>query len=50
MNSLTQQIEARAREIGFHAVGIATIDPHDTQASAQRLQQWLALGYQANIA
>jgi epoxyqueuosine reductase len=50
MNSVTQQIEARAREIGFHAVGIAAIDPHATQASAQRLQEWLALGYQADMA
>ncbi|MFM2305233.1 MAG: hypothetical protein RLZZ135_2646 [Cyanobacteriota bacterium] len=48
--SLTQQIEARAREIGFHAVGIAAIDPDDTLASNQRLQEWLALGYQADMA
>ncbi|WP_295614069.1 tRNA epoxyqueuosine(34) reductase QueG [Chamaesiphon sp. GL140_3_metabinner_50] len=49
-NDLAQQIEARAREIGFHAVGIANIDPLTTQAAATRLQEWLALGYQADMA
>ena len=50
MNDLTQQIKDRAREIGFHAVGIANIDPHSTQAAATRLQEWLSLGYQADMA
>ncbi len=50
MNSISKQIETRAREIGFHAVGIAKIDPTTTQPSAQRLQEWLALGYQADMA
>jgi epoxyqueuosine reductase len=50
MKDLTQQVEDRAREIGFHAVGIASIDPNDTQAAATHLQEWLAQGYQADMA
>ena len=37
MNDLKQQIEDRARAIGFHAVGIASIDPHSTHTAATRL-------------
>ena len=47
--NISQQIEAQAREIGFHAVGIAKIDPTATQASSQHLQEWLAQGYQADM-
>jgi epoxyqueuosine reductase len=50
MKDLTQQVEDRAREIGFHAVGIASIDPSDTQSAATRLKEWLAQGYQADLA
>jgi epoxyqueuosine reductase len=50
MKELTQQIADRAREIGFHAVGFAAIDPDATQTAANRLQQWLSLGYQADMA
>jgi epoxyqueuosine reductase len=50
MNDRTKQIEDRAHEIGFHAVGIAAIDPNITQTAANRLQEWLSLGYQANMA
>jgi epoxyqueuosine reductase len=50
MNDLTQQVEDRAREIGFHAVGIAAIDPNTTHTAAQRLQEWLSQGYQAEMA
>lgn len=50
MNDLTQQIEDRAREIGFHAVGIASIDPNSTHTAATRLQEWLSWGYQAEMA
>jgi epoxyqueuosine reductase len=50
MNDLAQQIEDRARAIGFHAVGIASIDPNATQTAANRLQEWLSLGYQADMA
>jgi epoxyqueuosine reductase len=50
MNDLTQPIKDRAHAIGFHAVGIASIDPNATQAAATRLQEWLSLGYQADMA
>ena len=50
MNDRTQQVKERAREIGFHAVGIAAIDPITTHTAAQHLQEWLALGYQADMA
>jgi epoxyqueuosine reductase len=50
MTSISHQIEAQAREIGFHAVGIAKIDRTSTQTSAQHLQEWLAAGYHADMA
>jgi epoxyqueuosine reductase len=50
MKDLAQQIEDCARAIGFHAVGIASIDPNATQTAANRLQEWLSLGYQADMA
>jgi epoxyqueuosine reductase len=50
MNDITQKIKDRAREIGFHAVGIASIDSHATQVAATHLQEWLSLGYQAEMA
>ena len=50
MNDLKQQIEDRARAIGFHAVGIASIDPSSTHTAATRLQEWLSWGYQAEMA
>ena len=49
MNDLKQQIEDRARAIGFHAVGIASIEPNSTHTAATRLQEWLSLGYQAEM-
>jgi epoxyqueuosine reductase len=50
MNDRTKQIEVFAREIGFHAVGIAAINPDHTKIAADRLQKWLDLGYQADMA
>ncbi len=50
MDSLSVQIKAQAATIGFHAVGIAAIDPTSTQTAAARLQEWLTLGYQADMA
>lgn len=43
------QIKQQALEIGFHKVGIASADA-DTQLSVERLQAWLSLGYQADMA
>jgi epoxyqueuosine reductase len=50
VTSTSHQIEAQAREIGFHAVGIAKIDRTSTQTSAQHLQDWLAAGCHADMA
>ncbi len=50
MTAIDQQIKARAQEIGFHAIGIATIDPHSTGTSSHHLQDWLAAGYHADMA
>lgn len=43
------QVKQRALELGFHKVGIATVDK-DNQVDIQRLQAWLELGYQADMA
>ncbi len=45
--ALAQQIKQKARNLGFHKVGIATLadwTPND------RLQRWLAAGYHADMA
>lgn len=41
------QVKQVALELGFHKVGIATVDGNQP---ARRLQAWLALGYQADMA
>ncbi len=43
------QVKEKALEIGFHKVGIATVD-RQNQVDVQRLQSWLQLGYQADMA
>ncbi len=45
----SSQIKQKAIDIGFHLVGIATIDNHQDKA-VEHLQNWLALGYQADLA
>lgn len=45
---LTQQIKQKALDIGFHRVGIATLDPE--LPSPQQLNDWLARGYHADMA
>jgi epoxyqueuosine reductase len=42
------QVKQKALELGFHKVGIATVDG-ENQANVQRLQAWLQLGYQADM-
>ncbi len=42
------QVKQKAREIGFHQVGIAKID-NDRDRAQSHLKQWLALGYQADM-
>ncbi len=43
------QVKQQALELGFHQVGIASVDDVDNIA-VQRLQAWLAQGYQAEMA
>ena len=45
----SSQVKQQAKDIGFHLVGIAAIDEHQDQAVAH-LQNWLASGYQADMA
>ena len=59
MNSINQvslevalnsdRVKQKALELGFHKVGIAAIDA-ETESEVKRLQAWLALGYQADMA
>lgn len=41
-------VKQKALELGFHQVGIATVE-EAVGPEVQRLQAWLALGYQANM-
>ncbi|MBD2198711.1 MULTISPECIES: tRNA epoxyqueuosine(34) reductase QueG [Calothrix] len=41
-------VKKKAQELGFHKVGIAAIDEVD-EIAAQRLQAWIALGYNADM-
>lgn len=43
------QVKQKALELGFHKVGIATVE-RENQEDVQRLQAWLTLGYHANMA
>jgi len=45
----SSQIKAAALDIGFHLVGITSIDSHGDQAITH-LKSWLDLGYQADMA
>ena len=47
LNSL--QIKQKAQEIGFHKVGITSVET-EANNSTTHLQQWLALGYHADMA
>ena len=44
----TSQVKQKALELGFHKVGIANTNGA-TESEVQRLQAWLALGYQADM-
>jgi epoxyqueuosine reductase len=41
-------VKEKAKELGFHKVGIAAVDGVDAVA-AKRLQAWIALGYNAQM-
>jgi epoxyqueuosine reductase len=44
----SNQVKAKAKELGFHKVGIAAVEGVDETAT-QRLQAWIALGYHAEM-
>lgn len=44
------QVKAFADSLGFHRVGIASIDREEEDLAQIHLQQWLALGYHADMA
>ncbi|MDF5724162.1 MAG: tRNA epoxyqueuosine(34) reductase QueG [Rhizonema sp. PD37] len=43
----SSEIKKKARELGFHSIGIAAVSGVD--AMAQRMQVWLTLGYHADM-
>jgi len=45
---MESQIRQKALDLGFHKVGIAAVGEADSK-EMQRLQTWLALGYQADM-
>ena len=48
--ALEERIKAQALAIGFHRVGIAAVSEAENDEAAQRLQSWIALGYNADMA
>lgn len=50
MNLTAAQVKEKALEVGFHLAGIAPIDSERVNPAVERLQAWLALGYQADMA
>ena len=48
MTSFAEQIKVKAGEIGFEKVGIVAAEP--LNAEGERLQEWLGLGYQGEMA
>ncbi|MEC4987091.1 MAG: tRNA epoxyqueuosine(34) reductase QueG [Oscillatoria sp. PMC 1068.18] len=46
----SNQIKNQAKSLGFHQVGIASIDASPEDSATEHLQAWLALGYQADMA
>ena len=50
-NQLKTTIKTKAREIGFHKLGVASAIPDESHLEAvERLRNWLARGYQADMA
>jgi epoxyqueuosine reductase len=42
-------VKAQAQALGFHLVGVAAIETPAIAATAERLDEWLRLGYQAEM-
>lgn len=50
MDLNADRVKQKALELGFHLVGIASVDNELVKEAVERLQSWLALGYQADMA
>ncbi|HEY9614014.1 tRNA epoxyqueuosine(34) reductase QueG [Allocoleopsis sp.] len=46
----SNQVKQKARSLGFHLCGIAAVDDDPDSSAVQHLKEWLALGYQADMA
>lgn len=49
-SATSQQIKQKARQLGFHKVGIAAVETNSVKQQTAKLQTWLAQGYQADMA
>ncbi len=50
MSVTSLQVKEKALSLGFHKVGIATVDAQTEDTAVPQLQAWLALGYHADMA
>ena len=50
MSVTSLQVKEKALSLGFHKVGIATVDAQTEDKAVPQLQVWLALGYHADMA
>lgn len=46
----SNQVKQKARSLGFHLCGIAAVDDDSDSSAVQHLRDWLAQGYQADMA
>lgn len=46
----SSQLKQKAQSLGFHHVGIASVDAEADEEAVRHLNGWLALGYQADMA
>ena len=49
MNLSSDRVKAQAKVIGFHKVGIVSVETQKEDSAIDRLNDWLALGYQADM-
>ncbi len=45
----SDEVKEKAKSLGFHKVGIASVDVNPDDLAAKHLQTWLALGYHADM-
>ncbi|NEO29517.1 MAG: tRNA epoxyqueuosine(34) reductase QueG [Symploca sp. SIO3C6] len=49
LSLISSQLKQKALSLGFHKVGIASVDESIRTSAGERLQAWLALGYHAQM-